>query len=111
RTLLEEAVTVVERARLRTYGDAEQRAAFFAQFEPGLEQLVEWDVRDGDVNAAVAAAARGRSRTLRDQLLMAGIDPRQGLRGPGGEKLRRREADMRRRIATLRGRAQLLPAE
>src|SRR5262249_31101625 len=45
RTRLEEATAVVEQARLRTYGDAQQRAAFFFQFEPGFEQLVEWSLR------------------------------------------------------------------
>ena len=73
--LLEDAVKVVENARLRTYGDAQQRAAFFAQFAPAFEQLVAWCVRDGDVPAAVAAVARGRSRTLLDQLLLANVDP------------------------------------
>ena len=111
RALLEEAVTVVEKARLRTYGDAEQRAAFFAQFAPGLDQSVTWSIRDGDIAAAVVAAARNRSRTLLDQLLMAGADPRAGLQGDTGEELRRREADLRRQVAVLRGQAQLLPAD
>jgi CHAT domain-containing protein/tetratricopeptide (TPR) repeat protein len=111
RALLEEAVTVVERARLRTYGDAEQRAAFFAQFAPGLDQSVTWSIRDRDIGAAVVAAARNRSRTLLDQLLMAGVDPRTGLRGDAGDELRRREADLRRQIAMLRGQAQLLLAD
>ena len=103
RALLEEAITVVERARLLTYGDAEQRAAFFAQFEPGLEQLVAWSVRDGDVNGAVVAAAP------RPQSHAAGsiADGRcRSARGCGSEgaALRLREAKLRRQIAALRAR-------
>jgi tetratricopeptide (TPR) repeat protein len=111
RGLLREALAVVERARRQIYGDAEQRATFFAQFAPGYEQLIDWCVRDGELEEAVAVATRGRSRTLLDQLQMAGVDPREGLRGPEGEKLRREEAELRRKIAGLRARAQLVPAE
>jgi tetratricopeptide (TPR) repeat protein len=109
RRLLGEAVA--EQARLRTYGGPRQRSAFFAQFAPAFEQLVAWGVRDGDVAAAVVAAARGRSRTLLDQLLLANVDPSQGLSEEQGEKLRRQESDLRRRIAALRARVQQVPDE
>jgi CHAT domain-containing protein len=111
RALLGEAVTVLEAARLRTYGDAQQRADFFAQAAPAFEQLVERAVRDGDVEAAFAAAARGRSRTLMDQLLLAGVDPRQSLTDAEGKKLAARERDLLRQVTALRARAQLIPAE
>jgi CHAT domain-containing protein/TolA-binding protein len=111
RSRLEQAVAVVEKARLRTYGDAQQRAAFFAQFAPAFEQLVEWSLRDGDVEGAVAASARGRSRTLLDQLLLAGVDPRAGLPADRAEELRRREEAARRELAELRGRALLIPED
>jgi CHAT domain-containing protein len=110
RALLEEAVAVVEAARLRVYGDARQRAAFFAQFAPAFERLVEWGARDGDAESALCAAARGRSRTLLDQLLMAGVDPRAGL-GAERRELLRREEDLKRQVAGLRARAQLAPEE
>jgi CHAT domain-containing protein/tetratricopeptide (TPR) repeat protein len=109
--LLEEAVNVVEKARLRTYGDAQQRATFFAQFAPAFEQMVAWSVRDGDVPAAVLAVARGRSRTLLDQLLLANVDPRLGLQGPKGEQVRQEEAQLRQRIAALRAKTLLLSPE
>jgi tetratricopeptide (TPR) repeat protein len=76
RNLLQEAVGGVEKTRLQTFGDAQQRAAFFAQFEPGFDQLVDWCVRDGDVEGAFRASIRSRSRTLLDQLQMAGADSR-----------------------------------
>jgi CHAT domain-containing protein len=109
RALLDEAIAVIERARLMVYGDAKQRGAFFAQFVPGFEQLVEWNLRDRDVEAAFDAAARGRSRTLLDQLQMAGVDPRATLQGARGEQLRRQEADLRQHLTALQARVQLIP--
>src|SRR5262249_7689976 len=111
RTLLGKAVALVEKARLRTYGGATQRAAFFAQFEPGFEQLVAWCVRDRDVAGAVAAVAAGRSRTQLDQLLLANVDPLKDLRGPDADKLRQQEDELRRRVAALRASAQWVAAE
>src|SRR5262249_55191984 len=111
RAVLSEAVAVTERARLRTYGDAQQRAAFFAQFEPGFEQLVEWNVRDGEVEAAVGAPARGARPPVLDHALMAGVDPRLSLSGPQGEELRAEEAALQHRLAQLRSNAQALPPE
>jgi CHAT domain-containing protein/tetratricopeptide (TPR) repeat protein len=111
RTLLGEAIGVVEQARGRVYGEASQRAAFFAQFEPGFDQLVEWSIRDGDTNGAVATAARARSRTLLDQLLLAKVDPRKGLSQTTGGQLLRQEAALRQQMATLRAQARLLSPE
>src|SRR5262249_61878201 len=79
--------------------------------EPGFEPLVGGSARDGEVEAAVVAAARGRSRTLLDQLLMAGVDPRLSLSGQQGEELRAEEAALQQRLAQLRSRAQALPPE
>jgi CHAT domain-containing protein/tetratricopeptide (TPR) repeat protein len=110
RRLLEQAITVVERARLQTYGGAQQRAGFFAQFAPAFEQLVAWCVRDGDMAGAVAAAARGRSRTLQDQLMQANVNPREGLHGPKADQWLRQEEELRRRIAALRASALLFAA-
>jgi CHAT domain-containing protein/tetratricopeptide (TPR) repeat protein len=107
RRLLEEAVTLVENARLRTYGGPRQRATFFAQFEPAFERLVTWYLREGDVAAALVTAARGRSLTLLDQMLLGNADPRHSVIGSEGEKWRQDEVRLRREIATLRSEAQL----
>jgi CHAT domain-containing protein/tetratricopeptide (TPR) repeat protein len=111
RKLLDEAVAVVERARLRTYGDARQRARFFAQFAPAFDDLTAWAVRDGDVPAAAVATARGRSRTLLDQLLLANVDPLQRLPEPQRQEWGRQEEQLRRRIAALRASALLVSPE
>jgi tetratricopeptide (TPR) repeat protein len=107
--LLGEAVDVAEAARLGLYGDARQRTAFFAQFVMAFERLVDWNVRAGQPEEACRAAARGRSRALLDQLQLAGVDPRRALSGESGERLRAKEAELRRQIAALQARSRLVP--
>jgi len=105
--LLEKAATVVEAARLNTWGDSQQRAGYFAQFAPGFEALVKWYVELGDKENAVVSAIRGRSRTLLDQLQLSGVDPRAALKGnPEGEKLLAREGLLRQKLNSLRARGQ-----
>jgi CHAT domain-containing protein len=111
RRFLERAVEVAEEARLHAYGDAQQRAAYLAQFAPAFEELVRLHLKQGDVERAFLALDRGRSRALLDQLHQARIDPLDDVPGEKGEALRRREADSRRRLGSLRARAQMLPAE
>jgi CHAT domain-containing protein len=111
RGFLAQALTVAEDARLRTYGDAQQRAGYLAQFAPAFEALVRLDLRDGDVEGAFRTVDRGRSRTLLDQLQLASVDPLDGLPEERARKLRADEARLRRALASLRARAQLLPLE
>jgi tetratricopeptide (TPR) repeat protein len=101
RALLDEAIEVVEKVRVLTYGDARQRANFFAQCEPGFDQMVDLCVRDGRVEEAFRTATRVRSRAALDQLHLAGVDPRAALAGPRGDELRRQEAALRARIDRL----------
>jgi CHAT domain-containing protein len=75
---------------------------------PVFERLVEDSLRDGRGEKALAYLARGRSRTLLDQLHLAGIDPRAHLTGTEGESLRRREEELRQTISAIRAEAQLL---
>ncbi len=109
--LLTEVFDVADRARLNTFGEAAQRAKFFANFAPAFEQLVAWCARDGDGEGLLRAAVRSRSRTLIDQMLAAGIDPRDRLTGPEGAALVAREAQARRAVSLLRARVMFLPAE
>jgi CHAT domain-containing protein len=111
RCLLAEGLQVVEHARLLTFGDAEQRAAYFAQFAPGFERLIDLCLRDGDVEGAFEALTRGRSRTFLDQLQLANVDPLAELSGPRGEALRKQEEELRERISSLRARAQIISQE
>jgi CHAT domain-containing protein/tetratricopeptide (TPR) repeat protein len=109
-TYLVQAVDLVEAARLRTFGDAQQRTGFFAQFAPAFDELVRVGIRDGRIDEAFEYAARGRSRSLLDQLQLSGVDPRQELTGARGKALAAREAELLQKISGLRSHLQLIPA-
>jgi CHAT domain-containing protein len=111
RLLLVRAIEIAEAVRLRTYGDAQQRAGYLAQFAPAFEQLVRSHLAAGEVEAALLALDRGRSRTLLDQLQTSGVDPLAGVAGELGTKLRSREAALKKTIAGIRAKAQLLPPD
>ncbi len=109
--LLKQAIKIVEEGRLQTYGDAQQRAAYFSQYAPAFERLVEYSVQDGQPADAFAYSARGRSRGLLDQLQAAGIDPTTTLAGrPDKAALLARETELRQTISRIRVQTQLLPA-
>lgn len=110
KTLLE-AIELVEAVRLRTYGDSLQRTSFFAQFVPGFEQSVNWALRDGQDAEAFDLAARSRSRAFLDQMLLAGADPRDHLRGESGAALRKKERELLEKISGLRTHLQLTAPE
>ncbi len=111
RPLLQQAIGIVEAVRLKTYGGTTQRANYFAEFEPAFDQLVAWSLESGDPREAFSAMARGRSRTLMDQLQAAHVDPRSLLHGPEGEALRRQEEEVRRRLGAMRAQVQLIAPE
>ncbi len=71
---LEQAVELIETSRTNTVGNEIERAEFFAQYEAAFDLLVQLHVEAGQYWEAILAAERGRSRTLLDQLLVAGID-------------------------------------
>lgn len=108
--LLNEVFDVADRARLNTFGEAAQRAQFFAQFTPAFELLATWCARDGDGEGLLRVVVRSRSRTLLDQMLAAGVDPRDHLTGDTRNTLLKREADARRAVSRLRAQVMLLPA-
>jgi CHAT domain-containing protein len=71
----------------------------------GFDRYVEWCARDGHPETALAGNVRGRSRSLLEQIQLAGVDPRLGLTGPDGERLLKTEADVKRKLGALRARA------
>jgi CHAT domain-containing protein/tetratricopeptide (TPR) repeat protein len=109
--LLADVFDVADRARLNTFGEAAQRAQFFAQFAPAFELLAAWCARDGDGEGLFRVAVRSRSRTLLDQLLAAGVDPRDRLAGAARAALLGREADARRAVSRLRAQALQIPTD
>ncbi len=110
RDLLKQAVKIAEATRVETYGAEQHRADFFAQFAPAFDALFHLSLRDGDFAAALAYAERGRSRTFLDQLQLAGVDPRVGLKGTSHEPLLHQEAELKRKINLIRSKGQQLTA-
>ncbi|MCS6864062.1 MAG: CHAT domain-containing tetratricopeptide repeat protein [Gemmataceae bacterium] len=109
--LLEEVFTIADRARLNTFGEASQRAEFFSQFAPAFELLANWYARDHNGDGLLRVIVRSRSRTLLDQMLAAGVDPRAKLTGPERDELLARERAARQRVSQLRLQAMLIPAD
>ncbi len=109
--LLTEVFDVADRARLNTFGEAAQRAQFFAQFAPAFELLAAWHARDGEGDGVLRVVARSRSRTLLDQMLATGIDPRDRLTGDARTTLLEREASARRDVSRLRAQAMQFTSE
>ncbi|HEX4612394.1 MAG TPA: CHAT domain-containing protein, partial [Urbifossiella sp.] len=109
--LLAEVFDIADRARLNTFGEAAQRAQFFAQFTPAFELLARWHARDGDGEGLLRVVARSRSRTLLDQTLAAGVDPRDRLPAENKAGLLARETAARAAVSKLRSQALALPAD
>lgn len=107
--LLGEVFDIADRARLTTFGEAAQRAQVFAQFGPAFELLARWHARDGDGEGVLRVVARSRSRTLLDQTLAAGVDPRDRLPAEGKGALLGRETAARAAVSRLRAQAVALP--
>jgi CHAT domain-containing protein len=109
--LLLEVFDIADRARLNTFGEAAQRAQFFSQFAPAFELFAAWCARDDDGEGVLRVVARSRSRTLLDQMLAAGVDPRDRLTGDMRVTLLARETNARREISRLRSQVMLLPVD
>ncbi|HEX3600512.1 MAG TPA: CHAT domain-containing protein, partial [Lacipirellulaceae bacterium] len=71
---LKKAIKVVEMPRAMTVGADEERAAYFAQFRPVFDLLVDLLVEDGRYIEALEIAELRRSRTYQDQLQTSGVD-------------------------------------
>ncbi len=104
-SLLHTAVKIIETPRSGTTGGETRRAEFFAQFASAYDLLVDWSLQDGKVDEALMSAENGRSRTLLDQLNLAGVDLRDTLSGAHGEQLLARELKLRTEMGSLRARA------
>lgn len=101
--LLQQAVGIAESARTETAGDAEAgRARFFAQFAPAFERLTDWHLQSGQTAEAFFAAEQSRSRTLLDQLQLAGIDLKTTLPSDAQHRLLPQERTLAQRQQQLR---------
>jgi CHAT domain-containing protein len=104
--LLQDAAKFIETPRAGTIGGESQRAEYFAQFADVFDLLVAWNLEAGRLADAFNFAERGRNRTFLDELSLAGVDLRDTLTGPEGEKLHSRERQLRAKLATLEAQAQ-----
>lgn len=105
RPLLQQAIDLTEGPRSSAFGAEIERAEYFAQFASAFELLVDLQLRENNVEQALQTAERARSRTFLDQLGAANLDPRDGLEGPGSDKLLAREHELQRTINRARARA------
>ena len=74
RAMLDQAIALVESPRATTTGAETERAEYFSQFSVAFDLLVDWNVADGHLDAALQAAEAGRNRTFLDQVRAAGVD-------------------------------------
>lgn len=91
---LRKAVQLIEAPRASTVGAESERAEFFSQYAAAFDLLVDWNVSDGHLDEALAAAESGRNRTFLDQVRSAGIDVRASLKGTPQEGLLQQERDV-----------------
>ena len=109
--LVRQAVDLIETPRAGTTGAEGERAEFFAQYSSAFDLLMAWNLEAGRIDEAFTCAERGRNRTFLDQLTLAGIDLRETVTGPEGDKLRERERNLRTAIGTTRSRAAVAKAQ
>ncbi|HEY2880817.1 MAG TPA: tetratricopeptide repeat protein, partial [Pirellulales bacterium] len=109
--LVQRALDAIETPRAEVTGGEREQAGFFEQYKKAFDLLVAWNLEQGNVDAAFAAAERGRNRTFLDQLSRAGIDLRDTLDlrdplvGPKNQKLLEHERTLRAAFATLQAQA------
>lgn len=111
RAELQQAIALAESPRTAVVGADQGRARFFSQFGSAFDTLVSWNIEQGDLEAALVAAERGRNRTFLDQLEMVGFDPRASLRGTPEEKLLEQEAKLLSETSTMRHKLDALPTQ
>jgi CHAT domain-containing protein/tetratricopeptide (TPR) repeat protein len=104
--LLQQAVKLVETPRAESVLSEVERAEYFSQFASAFDLLVSWNLSAGRIDEAFAFAEQGRNRTFLDQLNLGGVDLRDQLSGPEGERLLARERTLRTKLGTLRGQIQ-----
>ena len=104
------AIDVAERQRTRGAGGETDRAESFAQFSLAFERMIAWQLELGHHDEAFLAAERSRSRSLADQIELQGADLLAGVPEEEARLLRKREADVKVEVASLRQQLQLANA-
>jgi CHAT domain-containing protein/Tfp pilus assembly protein PilF len=98
---LREAMQLAEERRTHSAGAEQERAESFGRFGEVFEQMLAWQAELGDVNEALGAVERGRARSLLDELSSAGANLQAGRPAIEREQARRREFELKQRVAAL----------
>ncbi|MCB9940044.1 MAG: tetratricopeptide repeat protein [Planctomycetaceae bacterium] len=98
---LRSAMSLAEEHRTHISGGERERARTFVNFAEGYEQMVAWQLAQGDVAEALGAMERARSRSMLDELAISGSSLEVGRSAVEREQLRQREAELTSRVAEL----------
>jgi CHAT domain-containing protein len=92
---------LAEQQRGQSGGAEQERAQHFSRFSGAFERMVSWQVELGDTAEALAAIERGRARSLLDDMNLGGAELQIGRPAAEREQLRKREAELKAKIAEL----------
>jgi len=98
---LRQALELAEEQRGLAGGGEYERSEVFGQFAGAYETMLAWQTEVGDVEQALSAIERSRARSLLDEMLVSGVDLNIGRPPAEREELRKREAELKTRIASL----------
>jgi CHAT domain-containing protein/Tfp pilus assembly protein PilF len=104
------AMALAEQQRIRASGAERERAVLFSRFRNAYEVMLGWQAELGNTDEAFAVLERSRARSLLDELSLAGMDLEAGRSPRERERLRERERDLGRELASLQKQLELLDA-
>ncbi|MEZ6109941.1 MAG: hypothetical protein R3C99_02835 [Pirellulaceae bacterium] len=102
------AMSLAEEQRANSAGTERERAKLFVNYAEAYEQMVAWQLEQGDVAEALSAMERARARSMIDELSVSGASLQVGRSAVEREALQRREAELTARVAELEKRLQVL---
>jgi CHAT domain-containing protein/tetratricopeptide (TPR) repeat protein len=106
---LSEALRSAENLRPMIGGGEETRAGFLDKYAEYFDDLVVWQIEDGQMEKALEYVERGRARTLLDQLAVAQVDLLNSIQeGNIRIRLANRQSDAKARMAEYQQRRNVL---
>ncbi|MCA9203736.1 MAG: CHAT domain-containing protein, partial [Planctomycetales bacterium] len=102
------AMSLAEEQRANSAGTERERAKLFVNYAEAYEQMVAWQLEQGDVAEALSAMERARARSMIDELSVSGASLQVGRSAVEREALQRREAELTARVAELEKQLQVL---
>ena len=108
---LKRAIELTERQRGQASGDEQTRSAGFERASGPFEMMVGWQAELGHVDEAYSVLERGRARSLVDQLHTQGIDLLADVPREQADKLRTRDAQLKRQVSALQSKLESLGSE